>query len=221
MRLPSKQVPATGADGTPGAAQCFSSQPVSPSLALLAAVGITWGLGRIRPQWLASATGIAILCLALLTFAFAAACVKVFLAEDTQITGGRWLGLNASPHSLIGKPCWEGDRKVPVDTRVHTVVYSQPHAERPALLAVDENGQPRSDFIIVSEDEIPRNRFDMKGYDLILTIVQPLRVFGLRFDDRFPTSDLYAPRWHSKFHTTVYIYEHQQSQDDWRTREGR
>jgi len=183
--------------------------PILPALALLTAVGITWGLENIPLRGVRWAVGSVALALLLLTFAFSVAYVNVFRAEDTKVTAGRWLASNAPPGSIIGKACWEGDHRVPVDTRLHEVVYSQPHPDRDDIRVMDESDdQPQPDFVIVPEEHVALNQFRMEEYDLATTIERPLTGFGLRFDDRFATTDPYAPRWYSKFHDTVYIYRH-------------
>jgi len=185
--------------------------PLTPTLALQAGAGIAWGIRAIRPRKLAWLIGLATASLILLTTAFTIAYVNVFTTQDTKVTAGHWLASNAPPGSVIGKAYWEGDHRVPVDTQTYEVIYSQPHPDWPGIAVIDEHGSPQPDFIAISEEHIPRNRFDMREYEPVATIERPLTAFGLTFDDRFPLSDPYAPRWHSKFHATVYIYQHQRS----------
>jgi len=184
--------------------------PVSPTLALIAGVGVVWRLERIRAEWLAWLGRAVTLGLVFLEFAFTAAYVSVLRAEDTKVSAGRWLRANALPGSLIGKVAWEGDHRVPVDSRVYGVVYSQPHPERPDLQVIGDNGSPRPDLIVMAEDQVGLNRFDMTGYGLVARIERPLAAFGLRLDDRFPVDDLGAPRWYAKFHATICIYQDHQ-----------
>jgi hypothetical protein len=189
--------------------------PALPSLSIVVSVGLMSTFRQAVAGKSRLVSWASVLCVAALWLAVLAAgmsYVNVFNHEDTKVSASRWITENVASGTLIGKPAWEGDHRVSVDRNDHDIVYSWPSKDVPTLPLIDDKGQPEPEYLIVPEDQIPRNRFSMDAYRLVASYSRPLRAFGLTFDDRFAADDNEAPRWFGKFHATVRIYEHKPPQ---------
>jgi hypothetical protein len=183
--------------------------PILPSVAIIIGVGYQKLSNSISNENLKRIPRGGLWIALLVMLAFSMAFVNVFSHEDTKINASRWIEDNVLENAVIGIPAWEGDHRLRIDETKYIVLYGKPHPTHPDLATKNDHPALTPDYILVPDNQIKSNPYNLDDYHLIMTIRQPLEIFGLQFNDQFPEEYKYVARWHDKFHASIQIFQRQ------------
>jgi hypothetical protein len=185
--------------------------PIMPTLALLAALGISWGIEQLQSRPLQYLAATAVVIVALPVFAMTIASVSQLAQGDPAVQAAHWVTNSAPEGTVIGKACWEGDHKTPIDPQKYQILYSSPHPEQPQLEVADHttltSPEYMPEYVMIFEHRTNCNRFDLNSYRLIKTFGKPLGIFGFELATHLPNSDPVGRPFYEIWFQQIYVYQ--------------